>query len=1001
MRRVVSVGAVIAVNLFLLPETAPAQIGSSNASIAGVARDASGAVLPGVTVEAASPALIEKVRSTTTDDQGQYRIIELRPGSYSVTFTLPGFSVFKRDGLELSPNFTATVNAELRVGALEETLTVTGQTPLIDVENVSSQKVISKATLDAVPTSKSILSMAALVPAAIIPPSAQDVGGSMGERTVRMSVHGSKPGDQRQMIDGMSYNSLFAQGTGRGFYANPISIQEMVIDVGRGGSAEYSLGGAMVNAIPRDGGNQFSGTFFVAATNHRLQGDNFTDDLRAQGLRSVNGIREMHDFSVAVGGPIFQDKLWFFTAHRSSGMKKRTANLFYDSNGADFFFTPDVGRPVEPLDTIRSHTLRLTWQATAKDKLNFFHDSQRNQTDSMGAGLDTGTTAREAVRTFCAQPALTQASWTRPHSNNLLFEGGGSLIYSGYYNKGNDLFLNNFDPCGDYRPDSVSINDTGLGFTYNGEGLRTKAKILLSNARFSTSFFMGDHSFKAGFFLFKSLYHKQYTDRTNLDIGLPVSYTFNNRVPTQITQFVDILNENYGVSPDLGLFIQDQWRVYEGVTLNLGLRYDYIRAAVPAMERPAGIVVGAASFDPVDCVPCWHDLSPRVGVAWDPFGDGKTAIKAGVNRYLQTTAANLAIQFAPANAVVSSTTRSWTGDNGNFIPDCDLRNPLANGECGPMQNQSFGQLQIRTRPDPDWIKGFGKRPYSWQASLSIDREVLPGLAVNAGWYRTWFGNFTVTDNQLVTPADYEPYSIVAPVDARLGDISGKTITGLYDLKNEKFGAVNNVVTLAEKFGAQSEVYNGADLNFTARLPKGAQVSGGWNIGNSVNISNAVLSSRSKACFVVDSPQQLYQCDVEPPYQQRFKFSGSVPIKWDIQAAVVYQNLPSINYTASLAVSTAQIAQSLGRPLSGGTRTATVQLLAPFSAFLDERINQLDLRFSKLLRFKRVKIQGNFDLYNFLNANTILGVVTTYGSRWLEPTQVLEARLIKFSAQIDF
>ena len=329
-------------------------------------------MLPGVTVEAASPALIEKARSTITDAEGQYRIIELRPGSYSVTFTLPGFSIFKRDGLELSPNFTATVNAELKSRLARRDLDRDRADPLgrCPERHQPESPIQGSPRLGA--DQQEHLVDGRSGPRGDHSADRTSVGGSMGERTVRMSVHGSKPGDQRQMIDGMTYNSLFAQGTGRGFYANPLSIQEMVIDVGRGGSAESSLGGAMVNAIPRDGGNRFSGTLFAAGTNHNLQSDNLTDDLRERGLRSVNGIREMHDYGVAVGRPILRDKLWFFTAHRRSGMKKRAANLFYDSNTSDFLFTPDFERPVDPLDKIGSHTVRLTWQASSKDKFNFY-----------------------------------------------------------------------------------------------------------------------------------------------------------------------------------------------------------------------------------------------------------------------------------------------------------------------------------------------------------------------------------------------------------------------------------------------------------------------------------------------------------------------------------------------------------------------------------------------------------------------------------------------------
>jgi hypothetical protein len=346
---------------------------------------------------------------------------------------------------------------------------------------------------------------------------------------------------------------------------------------------------------------------------------------------------------------------------------------------------------------------------------------------------------------------------------------------------------------------------------------------------------------------------------------------------------------------------------------------------------------------------------------------------------------------------------------GNFIPDCDLKNPLLNQECGAMNNNSFGKQQVRLTADPDWIKGWGKRDYNWQAAFSIDREVLPGVAVGVGYYRTWFGNFTADDNILVEPSDYSHYCVTAPTDSRLpSDVSGQQICGLYDLNNNKVGQVNTVRTLAEKFGKQTETYNGGDVNFTARIPGGVQVSGGWNVGNAIQtgiVAGGSTSSRTNNCFVVDSPQQLYQCDVNNPFQHRFKLNGAYPLPWyGIQVAAVYQNVPSINYGASVSFSSASIASSLGRQLSGAN-SVTIQIIEPFTEFVDERINQLDTRFSKIFRFKRARLQGNLDLYNILNMSTVLGVQNTYTvgatNRWLQPTQILDARMLKVSAQFDF
>src|SRR5438876_9509661 len=232
--------------------------------IAGVVRDSSGGVLPGVTVEASSSALIERVRAVATDAEGQYKIIDLRPGTYVVTFTLSGFRTFKREGVELSAGFTATVNVDLPVGTLEETVTVSGQSPIVDTQNVVQQKVITQQILQSVPSSRS--NYAALTPGAS---RSTDVGGSNGSDSgATFTIHGSRGGDVRRLIDGMRWNSMEAGNAGTGFYFDPTGAEEIAIQLG-GNSSEYELGGVEVDLIPKSGGNRLSGYFYGGDRNNR------------------------------------------------------------------------------------------------------------------------------------------------------------------------------------------------------------------------------------------------------------------------------------------------------------------------------------------------------------------------------------------------------------------------------------------------------------------------------------------------------------------------------------------------------------------------------------------------------------------------------------------------------------------------------------------------------------------------------------------------------------
>jgi hypothetical protein len=1032
--------AVIGVLLMLLlaPTTASAQ-GIGAASIVGVVKDSSGAVLPGVTVEAASPVLIEKTRETVSDGEGRYRVAELRPGTYSITFTLGGFATFKRDGLELTQNFVATINAELHVGTLTETVVVTGETPLVDARSVAKGAVISQATLTALPTSKSVGSMLAFVPGAVSPANGVDTGGTKGEQSVRISVFGARPNDMRQMTNGMQYTNLNGDGGGRLYFVNPITIQENVIDLGAAGSAQYQFAGAVVNTIPREGGNQWSGSVFGAYTNHGLQSDNLSADLKAQDLSVVNGVRTIGDSSALIGGPLVKDKWWFVASGRYSGSTLRAASLFHDadaslspSDPSYWFYTPN-GQPVDPEERNRNVQVRTTFQFGSKDKFGASTDIQRHFRDQAFGQLDQGIARIEANAAMCHTDSLTQITWSRPQSNRLLFEGGATVGLNtfGTANFGTKLDGSDYSSCGQSLPFRVNIADAARGPAYHGVGNTSIGVSDQFNARFATSYVTGAHNVKAGFTILRGDVTGNTLNRADDVGGLPISYTFTNGVPTSMTLFASRFNEAH-LKHDLSLFAQDQWTL-ERLTLNAGLRFDWLRARVAAVNNVANALFPAYSSPAVDDVPNWRDLNPRIGAAYDLFGDGKTAIKGGINRYVAGASTTVAQTFGPqANF---STTRNWTDGNGNFFPDCDLKNPAqqdlrAAGSdfCGPYNTPSVGTFTNSTSvADPSFIDGWGKRGYNWRATLSIEQQLTSRMALAATYARTIYGGFTVTDNLNLAPTDFDPYCITVPVDSRLPR-SGQQLCGLWDQRPNV--ATSNLVTFSDNYvnkyqfsgysqSAQTEHFNGFDIQMTARLRGRGNIAGGWSIGNTIqntaiSANGGTINNSYSNCYVVDNPElltsQVSPCVVNTPYQNRFRLNGSFELPWGgIQLAAVYQDLPGPLIVANVTYTSAQInAQSvgaLGRPLRNATRTIDVN--APFSMFGD-RFREVDARASKLVRVGGRRIQLNLDVYNLLNASTATFIQNTYSapgatanSPWLQPTQVMDGRFVKFSAQFDF
>src|SRR5437870_5587046 len=286
---------VITTYLALTPRTASAQSG-----FAGIVKDTTGAVLPGVTVEASSPALIEGRRSAVTDERGQYKIVDLRPGTYTVAFTLPGFSTLKREAIELAANFTAALNVELEVGGVAETVTVTGETPLVDSQTATNQQVLPLQLVDTVPMGgRNIQSIGAVLTG--ITQSLPDVGGAQGMQQTYMATHGADPRDNSVQVDGMSLNGIEGDGAIQQYY-NPLMFSEMSYQTGAI-SAETSGGGVRLNMIPKDGGNTFNGDLFFSTTNSSFQGQSLTPELVNRGLKSADSMDSMHDVNVAVGGP--------------------------------------------------------------------------------------------------------------------------------------------------------------------------------------------------------------------------------------------------------------------------------------------------------------------------------------------------------------------------------------------------------------------------------------------------------------------------------------------------------------------------------------------------------------------------------------------------------------------------------------------------------------------------------------------------------------------------
>jgi len=1002
----------------------------AQAAITGVVKDVSGAVLPGVTVEASSPVLIERVRAVVSDDTGQYRIVDLRPGTYVVTFSLTGFNTYKREGIELNGNFVATINADLKVGALQETITVSGESPIVDVQSTKVQTIIDKDVLAAIPSSRSATGIQSLIPGL----SANGDSGGITGGTGGMAgfIHGARASDSRTLHDGI--NTGWAGANSNAAISNVAGAQEVALTTS-GGLGEAETGGVILNVIPRDGGNSFSGTFALSGANDAMQGSNYTDALKTAGLRSPQELRKVYDFNPMGGGRIIRDKLWFYLTYREVVAENTVPGMFFNRNAGDptkWTVDFDTSRPAYNDNVDRNGIARLTWQISPRNKLSVSHSEQYSRRNAEGGGQATRTP--EAVGLTLYTPGHVQtASWASPLTNRLLFEAGWGDYLARYANSAPRV-------DGSHNGEMISVLEQSP--IYGGiqnlvyrlhqplqQGFERHQIGTLAQMHASASYIPGAHNMKFGYQGNISHPSQAYWNVTPF-----IQYRFNNGVPNQLTQtgvFPGTIKLQRNILMT-SFFAQDTY-TRSRLTLQGGVRYDGIGTGYPDVSAggpdyqlmPTRLFWAAGSTDEIH----WKDVTPRFGASYDLFGTGKTAVKVNVGKFLTAlTASNSDLDLNPLIRIAPQTTRTWNdtttfapGDprNGNFIPDCDLINPNANLECGRMDNQNFGKEIFTKSFDPDLIHGWGKRTYNWEMGVSVQHEIVPRVGVTVGYFRRWFGNFYTANNRLTTTADYTPFSIPIPVDPRLPGGGGGTVSGLYNLVLDKVGQEDLYSQLSSNFGEMKENWHGIDVSGNARLRNGLTVQSGISTGrrlmDNCDVRAALPETYSWASTqavqvtrVTTSTGALTNpyCRVVEPFTTSFRgLSTYVIPKVDVNFSVTWRSDPGSDLAANYVVTSAVARPSLGRDLSSGN--VTVNLIPPATVFAP-RQNNLDLRVAKILRFGQTRTQFGVDIYNLTNTDVVTAYNTGYtaptattGSVWLTPTAILPARYVRLNMQIDF
>jgi hypothetical protein len=947
MKRWIMPAALVAAMLALAAAPAFAQGGgaSSTATITGRVADNSGAVLPGVTVTAASPAMLG-TQTAVTNEQGTYRFPAVPPGTYTLTYELPGFNTLRREAIELRLGFTATVNVELQVAALQETVTVTGESPVIDTTATRVQQNFKLEELQSIPNARDMWSLLAVTPG--VQMTRIDVAGNRAGTQTGYTAYGFT-GQVRVLIEGINTT----EGTGAaGFYFDYASLEEVFIGTS-GQSAEMPNPGVQSQFIGRSGGNQFSGEYYLDWYNNALQGSNIPDEYTNPDAFNRNPIRahsneidKYYDTALNVGGPIKRDKIWWHFTYRDQKNAVAQPNFEFEKT-----FDTRLWNPVG----------KVTWQVNQNNKLiGYYQWGQKSQPNRLLGCCgsyrytDPGQTLEQNSGSW-----VYKAEWNGTLSDKLYLEARYGDF--GYYFP----LLGNSDENYFWR-DTGALTLTGTERKWELD--RNRYQATTAATYFLDTGARGSHTFKLGGEVLLETGWEGFLQGYGGGIEHRYANGRSDRIVVQFPTALDVgkLHNNANLLSvakldHYGAFLNDTWAVGR-FTLNLGVRYDRYKGYVPEQEQ-LGATIGphtiASDVFPEETFFTWNLFAPRTGVVFDLFGDGRTVLKANYGLYFHNPGVTIPSQGNP-NQAAKTVTYAWDDING------DRR--WQAGETGRLLDS---QLAGAVTVDPDI-----KAPYTHEASVFFERQLAESIGSRVGFvYKT--EDDLIQQYQPGRPPSAHtvafPFVDIGP-DGRSGTSDDRTLT-LFGIPNAALPnhPADRVVMNVDRISRYKTVEASVSKRHSQRWS--ASIGGAFTWTRDYPETGATVH-----------PQAPQDPGLEDRTGWGVKATATYDAPWGIRISPVLRHQSGTQFARRIAVPASAAA-------AAGAFYASVNAFGiyaePANSNREDNIWVFDTRVEKTLNITgNVRLRGFIDFFNITNSYASETINRSSGLTYLRPTAIL-------------